>query len=154
MSPPNKHKDGPAGLLLLVNGAGREKRQRERQASGEGGEENGSGGRKERNGNALFDPPSLALGELPSFTCSGRPLPLPLPLRPALPPPRVTVRCGCRLRQVCRTTVKMTSSHLMQPRWWPGSWGKHDKCQQDDLRHYSLTFHVTYSTPLNLYSAK
>lgn len=36
MSPPNKHKDGPAGLLLLVNGGGREK-QRERETGEWGG---------------------------------------------------------------------------------------------------------------------
>lgn len=48
-------------------------------------------GRKERNGNALFDPPSLALGELPPFAGSARLLP---------PPPRETVRSGCRHCQV------------------------------------------------------
>lgn len=51
------------------------------------------GGRKERNGNALFDPPSLALGEPPPFAGSARLLPLP---------PRETVRSGCRLCQVWR----------------------------------------------------
>lgn len=65
MSLPNKHKDRrPAGLLLLVNGKERErgeKRQRETEREEEG-----------RHGNALFDPPSLALGELPMLTAALR----------------------------------------------------------------------------------
>ena len=61
MSLPNKHKDRrPAGLLLLVNVRERNgDRETEREEEG-------------RHGNALFDPPSLALGELPSLTAAQR----------------------------------------------------------------------------------
>lgn len=80
---------------MLVNGGERERERGWRRGDGEGGRggEREWGGRKERNGNALFDPPSLALGELPPFAGSARLLP---------PPPMETVRSGCRLCQVWR----------------------------------------------------